>query len=133
MIVVCNHCKSSVEVKRGNTSHMESHLRVHHQEIHKVEVATKAEKKRKVDVQQNITKFTQPCPDFEDALVEWVCDTYQPISTCTRPSFRRMMTASNPQCPNIGKDRMRNLIQNKAAQCRLNHLRIRISHNHKLN
>jgi len=123
-IAVCNHCKSSVEVKRGNTSHMESHLRVHHQEIHKVEVSTKAEKKRKVDVQQNITKFTQPCPDFEDALVEWVCDTYQPISTCTRPSFRRMMTASNPQCPNIGKNRMRNLIQNKAAQCRLNHLRV---------
>ena len=122
---MCNLCHVEISCKGSNTSRLHRHVKTKHTEIHRGETQQAADDKAnqfnsdgKRPRQESISKFTKQCPNFEDRLLTWVCDAYQPLSACTRPSFRNMIASVNPNCPIIGKDRMSTLVESRAAHLR---------------
>lgn len=125
----CNHCGDIMKIKRSNTSHMYNHYSSAHGILMKKDNQLAADQRleaslsssssaRKRTHQQTIDKFTHSCPGFEDALINWMGDSYQPLQTVTRPSFRAMLETLNPRVPAIGKDALKKLVREKAADVR---------------
>mmetsp|Transcript_32512 Transcript_32512/g.54805 ORF Transcript_32512/g.54805 Transcript_32512/m.54805 type:complete len:183 (+) Transcript_32512:39-587(+) len=109
-VCVCNHCEKLITITKGSTTGLKSHLKTKHNEVYRSEIQEEADnavEERNSNGKRpssSILNFTTVCPDYEESLVDWVADTYQPIRACLRPSYRRMMRASNPKCPIVGKD-----------------------------
>ena len=44
---------------------------------------------------QKLEKYLSTTVSYEEKFMEWIVDTYQPLSTCESESFRDMMRSVN--------------------------------------
>ena len=59
---------------------------------------------------------------YPPAYVEWVIDTYQPLDTCSKASFRKMLLSLNCKAANdiaLGKDRVNDILLKMEADCKV--------------
>jgi hypothetical protein len=83
----------------ASTGHLARHIKVYHPD----EFAEHSKKEAKVAISGPMDKFKVKSLNFEQKYLEWVVDTYQPISTCEQPSFRDMMEEVNKNCPKLDR------------------------------
>ncbi len=83
------------------------------------------EEKKKLKVENNsmitnqtsLTKFIQVPPSFEQAYLNWLIDTYQPIVLCDYKSFREMCRSLNGKTIVIGREKYATYSQEKLQVC----------------
>ncbi len=56
--------------------------------------------------QTKISSFAHSYPKFQDYLVKWMIDTYQPLSTVQQDSFHDMLASLNKNAPVVGYDKI---------------------------
>ena len=86
------------------------HLRKHHRKEYDIVMDLEATKKQKVQEnaskgkqgQTKVTSFVTYFPTFEKALIDWMIQTYQPISSCENLAFRTLCQSLNVKAPLIG-------------------------------
>jgi hypothetical protein len=115
----CLLCESDVNHgQMHSTSNLDKHLQRHHAKEYETIMVERAKKKSKLEansgVQTKLTPFLEsPCKDYEAYLLDWMIDSYQPLSAVQKESFRRMVQCLNPKAPVIGQDRIRSLMSMK--------------------
>jgi hypothetical protein len=63
--------------------------------------------------QQKISNYMEKNDDYQECLVKWMIDSYQPLSAVEKDSFRAMVNCLNRKAPAIGYDKIRTLMSNK--------------------
>ena len=114
-----------------STSKLDGHIKRHHSKSHRKSLLEKAETD---STNQIAVNFTQECPGkitshfsirsasagYAQAYVEWIIDNYQPLDTCSKKSFRKMLLTLNPKAVKditLGKDRVCDIL---LADCKAN-------------
>jgi len=130
-IVCCILCSEHINYGASHSTGMlERHIRRHHPKIHTdilVQCANDKQSdtaKEKVSSQGNMMNFVISTPDFENCFLDWMIQTYQPLSTCESESFRAMCKSLNKKAPVIGRECIGCLIQTKfhEAQTKMKHI-----------
>ena len=70
---------------------LEHHVKRKHPDLFKDALRSGAKKAPKVKAgkdQTSMDQFVAACPTFEECLLNWVIQTYQPIRICEEPTFR---------------------------------------------
>ena len=86
---ICNIC--SIEVNYGqskSTSKLSNHIFHQHRDVYDNYQSNEAAKKRKGV--GTLEAFVVYGGDFIKEYIRWIVETFQPISTCDNPFFRRM-------------------------------------------
>jgi hypothetical protein len=116
----CILCKKDINYGSTRcTSNLEKHILRHHKEQHKIIMSERASKRVCLDLtsdsknQAKLSSFINPCPNYQDCLVKWMIDTYQPLSTVQQDSFRDMLASLNKKAPIVGHDKIRTLMSTK--------------------
>lgn len=126
-LAFCLLCQKDVNYsKTMSTSALTKHLRKFHKEEFDVILTSKAQmaydeakEAAGTAAQVSITNYIEPAPSFQEAFLDWLVDTYQPIRCCEVESFRRMCRSLNSGSPIIGRDKVRSLLSQKAAELRV--------------
>jgi len=127
-LAVCMICNNDVNYSASmSTTMLLRHLRSKHRDAYDALVEEDAKKKLKSDSdlktttvhQSSLTSFMTICPSFQESYLEWVIDTYQPISSCEYASFRKMCFSLNGKAPVMGREKVRILLNREAATVRL--------------
>jgi len=63
--------------------------------------------------QQKLSNYMEKADDYQECLVKWMIDSYQPLSAVEKDSFRAMVYCLNRKAPVIGYDKIRTLLSNK--------------------
>lgn len=115
-----------------STGHLARHFETYHPEV--VEKHNKGE--AAVAKSGNLEKYMSTPVNYEEKFMEWIVDTYQPLSTCESESFRDMMRSVNKNCPNLDRHSimsklkqreqtvkllMKNVLQNEDVSITLDH------------
>jgi len=122
--VFCVLCKSDVSYgKTHSTSNLEKHIQRHHKTEFANIMKDRAEKRLKVHAeisistnlqkQQKLSSYIERADDYQECLVKWMIDSYQPLSAVEKDSFRAMVNCLNKKAPVIGFDKIRTLMSNK--------------------
>jgi hypothetical protein len=122
--VFCVLCKSDVSYgKTHSTSNLEKHMQRHHKKEYASIMKERAEKRLKIHAeisgstslpkQQKISSYMETVDNYQECLVKWMIDSYQPLSAVEKDSFRAMINCLNSKAPVIGFDKIRTLMSNK--------------------
>ena len=104
---------------------LQRHLRGKHRSVFDALIEDKVKKKLKTESdsvvlqQTSVKSFVTICPSFEKAYLNWLIDTYQPISSCVYDSFRQMCRSLNGKAPVFGREKIHLLLTREAASVRL--------------
>jgi hypothetical protein len=61
-------------------------------------------------IQQKLTKFMAPLTDeYQERLLDWRIDSYQPLAAVQKDSFRKLTQSLNKTAPIIGQEKIRSL------------------------
>jgi hypothetical protein len=63
--------------------------------------------------QAKLSSCMNPCPNYQDCLVKWMINTYQPLSTVQQDSFHDILASLNKKAPRVGYDKIRKLMSTK--------------------
>jgi hypothetical protein len=83
------------------------------------ERANKRLKLRDADVastghQKKLTNFMDSSmPEYQEYLIHWMIDSYQPLSAIQKDSFRKLTHCLNKKAPIVGEDKVRSLLSMK--------------------
>ena len=92
---LCDICESVVRYgKSKSTSALTSHVQARHREIFDENLQVEAERKRKTA--GSLEAFVVYGGNFMKEYIQWIVETYQPISTCDNIYFRRMCESLSP-------------------------------------
>jgi hypothetical protein len=89
----CLLCKSDVKYgQTHSTTNLEKHLQRNHEKEYKTIMVERAKKKLKVEANSGVqtrlaTFFTGSHKDYEEYLLHWMIDSYQPLSAVQKASF----------------------------------------------
>ena len=122
--VFCMLCKSDVSYgKTHSTSNLEKHIQRQHKKEYTSIMKERADKRLKVHAeisistsfqkQQKLSNYMEKADDYQECLVKWMIDSYQPLSAVEKDSFRAMVHCLNRKAPVIGYDKIRTLLSNK--------------------
>ena len=120
----CILCKSDVNYGiTHSTSNLEKHMQRHHKKEYEnimCERANKRLKLREADntstgIQQKLTPFMESSlgAAYEECLLDWMIDSYQPLSAVQKDSFRKLTHCLNRKAPIIGQEKVRKLLSMK--------------------
>jgi hypothetical protein len=117
----CILCSKDVHYGTSHsTSNLEKHVMRHHKDEYKTVMNERAEKKQRNDStgnfgQRKLSDYLSVtnCPNFEDALLNWIVQTYQPLSVIEHPSFREMLLKLNNKSPLISHAKIHSLLSAK--------------------
>jgi hypothetical protein len=62
--------------------------------------------------QSSMQSFVKVTPTFENKLLDWIIDMYQPLHACEHPSFQEMCRSLNAKAPLVGVSKLQNMISN---------------------
>ena len=96
---ICNIC--SIEVNYGqskSTSKLSNHIFHQHRDVYDNYQSKEAAKKRRAV--GTLEAFVVYGGDFMKEYIRWIVETFQPISTCDNPYFRRMCNAWSSRTSN---------------------------------
>ena len=96
---ICNIC--SIEVNDGqskSTSKLSNHICPQHRDVYDNYQSKEAAKKRRAV--GTLEAFVVYGGDFMKEYIRWIVETFQPISTCDNPYFRRMCNAWSSRTSN---------------------------------
>ena len=54
--------------------------------------------------------------EFQECLIHWMIDSYQPLSAIQKDSFRKLTHCLNKKAPIIGEDKVRSLLSMKCFE-----------------
>jgi hypothetical protein len=122
--VFCMLCKSDVSYgKTHSTSNLEKHIQRQHKKEYTIIMKDRADKCFKVHAeisistslqkQQKLSNYMERADDYQECLVKWMIDSYQPLSAVEKDSFCAMVHCLNRKAPVIGYDKIRTLMSNK--------------------
>jgi hypothetical protein len=91
------------------------HLWKHHRKEYDMVMELEVTKKQKVQEnalkgkhgQTKVTSFVTYFPTFEKALIDWMIQTYQPISSCENRAVQTLCQSLNVKAPLIGQEKVR--------------------------
>ncbi len=120
----CVLCKSDVSYgKTHSTSNLEKNIQRKHKTEYDIIMAERANKRLKIHAeisfdatsykQKLLSNNTVRSDDYQECLVKWMVNSYQPLSVVQSDAFRNMVKALNNKAPVIGEDKIRTLISNK--------------------
>jgi len=120
----CVLCKSDVSYgKTHSTSNLEKNIQRKHKTEYDIIMAERANKRLKIHAeisfdatsykQKLLSNYTVRSDDYQECLVKWMVNSYQPLSVVQSDAFRNMVKALNNKAPVIGEDKIRTLISNK--------------------
>jgi hypothetical protein len=119
----CMLCKSDVNYGRTHsTSNLEKHMQRHHKKDYENIMCKRANKRLKLrdaDVasagnQKKLTNFRDSSmPEYQEYLIHWMIDYYQPLSAVQKDSFRKLTHCLNKKAPIVGEDKVRSLLSMK--------------------
>ena len=113
--VFCLLCQEDVfYTGTHSTGMLERHVKRKHSELFKQALRTGAKKVPKIDVSQSqlsMEGFVAPCPTFEQCLLSWAVETYQPLRCCEERTFRDLCLALNKRCPILSRDKLHTMVQ----------------------
>jgi hypothetical protein len=69
--------------------------------------------------QSSMQSFIKVAPSFENKLLDWIIDTYQPLHACEHPSFQEMCRSLNAKAPVVGVFKLQNMISTETAFMRV--------------
>lgn len=110
---------------------LERHIRRHHPKVHTDILVQRANDKQQLDIakekvssQGKMTSFVIGTPDFEQCFLDWMIQSYQPLSACESESFRAMCKSLNKKSPVIARERVGRLLQTKfhEVQTKMKHI-----------
>jgi hypothetical protein len=64
-------------------------------------------------VQQKVTKFMTLTDEYQECLLDWIIDSYQPLAAVQKDSFHKLIHTLNKTVPIIGQDKVRSLLSTK--------------------
>ena len=65
-------------------------------------------------IQQKLTNFMESSSvEYEECLLHWMIDSYQPLYAVQKDSFRKLSHSLNRKAPVIGEDKVRSLLSMK--------------------
>ena len=122
--VFCMLCKSDVSYgKTHSTSNLEKNIQRKHKTEYDIIMAERANKRLKIHAENSfdatsykqklLSDYTVRSDDYQECLVKWMINSYQPLSVVQSDAFRSMVRALNNKAPVIGEDKIRTLISNK--------------------
>jgi hypothetical protein len=119
--VYCILCSKDIYYGTSHsTSNLEKHVMRHHKDEYKAVMNERAEKKQRNNSTGNFcqTKLSEyisvtNCPNFEDALLNWIVQTYQALNVIEHPLFREMLLTLNKKTPLISHAKIRSLLSAK--------------------
>ena len=129
----CILCKSDVNYgKTHSTSNLEKHIQRHHKKEYENIMCERANKRFKcreaenisTGIQQKLTPFMDSVGVYEECLLDWMIDSYQPLSAVQKDSFRKLTHFLYRKAPIIGEDRIRNLLSMKFFETQQNIIKI---------
>jgi hypothetical protein len=86
---------------------LERHVKRKLSELFKQALRTGTQKVPKIEVSQvSMEGFVVPCPTFEQCLLNWAVETYQPLRCCEERTFRYLCLALNKRCPILSRDKL---------------------------
>jgi hypothetical protein len=119
----CMLCKSDVNYGRTHsTSNLEKHMQRHHKKDYENIMCERANKRLKLgeadvtstSIQQKVTNFMESSMvEFQECLMHWMNDSYQPLSAVQKDSFRKLTHCLNKKAPIIGEDKVRSFLSMK--------------------
>ena len=98
-----------------STGHLSRHLDTYHPEV--VEANNKKEAASKQG--GNIQNYLSSTVSFGEKFMDWVVESYQPISICESESFRAMMKSVNKDCPNLDSKSIMAKLKKREQKARL--------------
>jgi hypothetical protein len=99
---------------------LEKHMQRHHKKEHDLMMCERANKRLKLveagdtcTVQQKLTKFMTLTDEYQECLLDWIINSYQPLAAFQKDSFRKLIHTLNKTVPIIGQDKVRSLLSTK--------------------
>jgi hypothetical protein len=85
-----------------------------------LEADTQKQKKTKIDtsLQPKMSNFITYFPTFQKAYINWLVQTYQPISSCENLAFRTLCQSLNVKAPILGREKVRCLLTKEVLEVR---------------
>ncbi len=95
-----------------STRMLERHIKRKHSEFFKQALRRGAKKVTKIDVSQvSMEGFVVLYPTFEQSLLSWAVETYQPLRCCEEQSFRDLCLSLSKKCPIVSRDKLHTMLQ----------------------
>jgi hypothetical protein len=118
----CSLCQSDVYyTDTMSTGMLLRHLRKHHREEYNnvLDAEVQKQKKPKLDTDQpKIAGFVTYFPTFQKSYINWMVQTYQPISCCENSAFRTLCQSLNIKAPILGREKVRCLLTKEVLELR---------------
>ncbi len=118
----CSLCQSDVYyMDTMSTGMLLRHLRKHHREEYNnvLDAEVQKQKKPKLDTDQpKILGFVTYFPTFQKAYINWMVQTYQPISCCENSAFRTLCQSLNIKDHILGREKVRCLLTKEVLELR---------------
>lgn len=114
--VFCLLCEKDVYYGLSHaTSNLEKHISRHHKDDYKAIMCDRANKRQCVEntmvgSQESIIKFVKNCPSYEDCLLRWMIQTYQPLRAVEAVSFRNMISSLHKKAPIVSYAKIRSML-----------------------
>jgi hypothetical protein len=85
-----------------------------------LEADTQKQKKTKLDtsLQPKNSNFITYFPTFQKAYINWLVQTYQPLSSCENLAFRTLCQSLNVKAPILGHEKVRCLLTKEVLEVR---------------
>jgi hypothetical protein len=112
----CLLCQKEIfYTKTRSTGMLERHIKRSHPKTFQ-QALRKGEKKTPAPSQVTMESFVNPCPSFDECLVNYVVRTYQPLRICEEETFRDLCRSMNKKSPIISRDKLHTMVQMKYIQ-----------------
>jgi hypothetical protein len=118
--VLCLLCTTFVNYEASKSSGMlERHIERSHYQQYRKSIEQGEKKRPKVNhagCQPTMREFVTHCPDFENCLLEWVIQTYQPLKCVEDESFRKLCISLNKKAPFISRAKFGSMVMYKFTE-----------------
>jgi hypothetical protein len=98
------------------------HLRKEHRDQYSEVMEVEMKKKKRIDSeatkQPKISNFVTQFPSFEKAFINWMVQTYQPLSACENVAFKTMCHSLTVKAPILGREKIRCLLTQDVMELR---------------
>lgn len=119
----CSLCKSEVYyTDTMSTGMLTRHLRQYHKVEYNNVLASEVSKKARTEAgkeeQPKISTFVTYTPSYEKCFLDFVVETYQPISICEHRTYRALCQSLNIKAPIYGREKAYRLISKEVIDIR---------------
>ncbi len=109
----CGLCNKDVFYGLSHaTSNLEKHMSRHHKEDYKDIMCERANKRKcstsnnASQAQAKLTKYVTCCPEYEERLIKWIIQTYQPFRAVEDDTFHHLLSSLNKKAPVVSYGRI---------------------------